>query len=84
MWFWSLCLDIPSKDILVGTAPRDCVEIPCVEGKSRFVPVLFLSAPSLVCVLEGSCSSLSFPAPHGEGSLFGKLVAGARGSPWER
>lgn len=45
--------------------------------------MLFLTVPSLVCVLEGGWSSLSFPAPPGEGSLLGKLVAGARGSPWE-
>lgn len=35
MCLWSFCSDIPSKDVLVGTAPLDCVEIPCVEGKSH-------------------------------------------------
>lgn len=85
MCFGSFWLTIPSKDILVGTAPLDCVKIPYVEGKSRLV----LTAPSLFCVLEGNCSSLSFPArpaPPREGfSLFGELVSGARGSHmlWE-
>lgn len=89
MCFRSFWLTIPSKDILVGTAPLDCVEIPCVEGKSCLVPMLVLTAPSLFCVLEGSCISLSFPArpaPHREGfSLSGELVSGARGSHmlWE-
>lgn len=87
-WSFQMCLrsfwlTIPSKDILVGTAPLDCVEIPCVEGKSCLVPMLVFIAPSLFCVLEGSCSSLSFPArpaPHREGfSLFGELWR-ARGS----
>lgn len=88
MCFRSFWLTIASKDILVGTAPLDCVEIPCVEGESRLVPMLVLTAPSLFGVLEGSCSSLSFPArpaPHREGfSLVGELWR-ARGSHmlWE-
>lgn len=51
MWFWSLGLGIPSKDILVGTAPLDCVEIPCVEGK-----ISFCSRVVFDCPIPGLCS----------------------------
>lgn len=51
MWFWSLGLGIPSKDILVGTAPLGCVEIPCVEGKISFCSRVVFDSP-----IPGLCS----------------------------
>lgn len=82
---WSFWADRPSKDILVGTAPLDCVEITfCCSCTRRericFVPLFFLTPPLLFSVPEGSCSSLSLLAPQGEGSLFEKLVSRARSS----
>lgn len=67
MCFWSFWLDIPSKDVLVGTAPLDCVEIPCVEGKSRWVPMLFLTALSPVLCSGRQLSLPLLPSPSRRG-----------------